>query len=216
MSSSTPTPPPPADSSSSVTQKNEVGQGQSQQTQIQQTQPNQPTDFDIGEEYGTARKNLPPAGILAICIAVVLVIVAAYSMTHRAHALSSGTIDDVVSIAVPDQNMVMVAINVTVHNNSDKPSWIHTIQASLDSGGKTNSDDAAPAVDAQRYFQAFPDLKQHALPFLTTETRLNSGSKTSGTIVVSFPVKADEFAARKSLTVTIAPYDEVPVVIKKQ
>ena len=205
MSSPTPTPPPSSESPSTP----------SERTEIQQAGPNQQTDFDIGEEYGTARKNLPPAGIVAICIAVVLVIVAAYSLTHRAHALSSGTIDDVVPVAIPGQDMVMVAINVTVQNNSDKPSWIHTIQASLDTGNKIYSDDATPAVDAQRYFQAFPDLKQHALPFLTTETRMSPGSRTSGTVVVSFPVTADAFAARKSLSVTVAPYDEVPVVITK-
>jgi len=211
MSSPTPTPPPGPKSPVA----NQQTQTQ-QQAQAQQTGPNQQTEFDIGEEYGTARKNLPPAGIVAICIAVVLVIVAAYSLTHRAHALSSGSIDDVVPVAIPGQDMVMVAINVTVQNNSDKPSWIHTIQASLDAGGNKFSDDAVPAVDAQRYFQAFQDLKQHALPFLTTETRLNPGSKTSGTIVVSFPVTGDVFAARKSLSVTVAPYDEVPVVITKQ
>jgi hypothetical protein len=206
MSSPTPTPPPVPETPSTA----------SESTEAQQTQSNQQTEFDIGEEYGTARKNLPPAGIVAICIAVVLVIAAAYSLTHRAHALSSGTIDDVVPVAVPGQDMVMVAINVTVQNNSDKPSWIHTIQASLDAGNKIYGDDATPAVDAQRYFQAFPDLKQRALPFLTTETRMNPGSKTSGTIVVSFPVTADAFAGRKSLSVTVAPYDEVPVVITKR
>jgi hypothetical protein len=200
MSSPTPTPPPAPEASSASSQ---------------QTEPSQQTDFDIGEEYGTARKNLPPAGIVAICIAVVLVIVAAYSLTHRAHALSSGSIDGVVSVAMPAQDMVMVAINVTVQNNSDKPSWIHSIQASLDTGSSKFTDDAVPAVDAQRYFQAVPDLKLHAIPFLTTETRMNPGSKTSGTIVVSFPVTGEAFAGRKSLTVTVAPYDEVPVVITK-
>jgi hypothetical protein len=33
--------------------------------------------------------------------------------------------------------------------------------------------------------------------------------------VVSFPVTAEAFAGRKSLTVTIAPYDELPIVMKK-
>jgi len=172
-------------------------------------------EFDIGEEYGTAKKNLPPAGIVAICMAAVVVIVAAYALTHRAHALSSGSIADVVAVPVADQNMVMVAINISLQNNSDKPSWIHTIQAAVDTGGNKLSDDAAPAVDVIRYFQAFPDLKQHALNLLTTETRLNPAEKLSGTIVVSFPVTADAFAARKSLTVTITPYDEVPVVLTK-
>jgi len=177
--------------------------------------PDQRTDFNIGEEYGTARKSLPPAGIVAICLAVVVAIAAVYSLTHRAHPLSSGSIDDVVSVAMPGQDMVMVAINVSIQNNEDKPSWIHTIQASLDASGNRFQDEAAPGVDTQRYFQAFPDLKQHALDILTPETRLNPHSKVSGTVVVSFPVKADAFAARKSLTVTITPYDELPVVITK-
>jgi hypothetical protein len=81
--------------------------------------------------------------------------------------------------------------------------------------GNKLSDDAIPAVDAQRYFIAFPDLKQHALDLLTLETRVNAGSKLLGTVVASFPVKSDAFAARKSLTVTITPYDELPIVITK-
>ena len=193
MSSPSPTPPPPAS----------------------ETSPDQQNDFDIGEEYGTARKSLPPARIVAICIAVVVAIAAGYALTHRAHPHSSGSIGDIVSVAVPGQDMVMVAVNVSVQNNSQKPSWIHTIQASLDTGSNRLSDEAAPAVDAQRYFEAFPDLKAHALDILTTETRLNPGSKVAGTIVVSFPVKPDAFAARKSLTITITPYDELPVVMTK-
>jgi hypothetical protein len=212
MSSSNPTPPPPPASSP---QQNEGQQAEAQQAQTQPTPPNQQIKFDIGEEYGTARKNLPPARVLAICLAAVLVIVGIYALSHRAHPLSTGSLDDVVSVPVRGQDMVMVAINVTVHNNADKPSWIHTIRASLDTGKDKFEDDAVPAVDAQRYFHAFPALKQHALDFLLPEARLDPKSKTAGTVVVSFPVKEDVFAARKSLTVTIAPYDELPVVIKK-
>jgi hypothetical protein len=124
--------------------------------------------------------------------------------------------DDVTAVAVPGQDMMMVAINITIHNNEGKPSWIHTIQATLDTGKDKFTDDASPAVDAQRYFQAFPALKQHAIAFLLPEARLEPQSKTSGTIVVSFPVKEDVFNARKSLTVTVTPYDELPVVITKQ
>lgn len=173
------------------------------------------TDFNIAEEYGTARKNLPPAGILAICLVVVAIIVLAYSLTHRAHALSSGTIDNVVAVPVPGQDMVMVAVNVSLQNNSEKPSRIHTIEVAVDTPTGKFTDDASPGVDATRYLQAFPALKQDFHDFLETETLLNPGSKVAGTIVVSYPITADAFKARKSLTVTIAPYDEVPVVITK-
>jgi hypothetical protein len=177
--------------------------------------PDRPTDFDISEEYGTARKNLPPVRILLICVAAVAVIVAVYSLTHRAHTVSTGSIEDVTAVAMPGQDAVMVAINVALQNNEEKPIWIKTIQVSTDAGGSKQTDDAAPAVDAQRYLQTFPELKQHALDFLTPETRVNAQSKIAGTVVVSFPVKTDAFAARKSLTVTITPYDELPIVITK-
>lgn len=193
MSSPSSTPPPPAPEASS----------------------NPHSAFDIGEEYGTARKSLPPAGIVAICIAIVVAIAAAYALTHRAHPLSSGSIGDIVFVAIPGQDMVMVAVNVSLQNNSDKPSIIRTIEASIDTGTTTLTDSAAPDVDAQRYFAAFPDLKAHALDILKVETRMNPGDKLTGTVVVSFPVKADAFAARKSLTVTVTPYYELPVVMTK-
>ena len=174
-----------------------------------------PTDFNIGEEYGTARKNLPPAGIVAICVAVVVIVAGIYAAMHRAHALSSGTVDDVVAVPIAGQEMVMVAVNISIQNNEDNATVIRAIQVAADVNGKKVSDDASPAVDAQRYFQAIPELKQHALPLLSTETRIQPRSKTSGTIVVSFPVTADVFAARKSLTVTVAPYDELPIVMTK-
>ncbi len=171
--------------------------------------------FHIGEEYGTAKKSLPPAGIVAICLAIVAAIVTGYSFTHRAHAQSSGTIDEVVTVPVPGQDMVMVAINVSLQNQEERPSWIHTIQATVDVGGNKVSDDAAPAVDAQRYLQAFPGLKQHALDLLTSEAKINPRGTLNGTIVVSFPVTAAAFASRKSLSVTITPYNELPVVMTR-
>jgi hypothetical protein len=192
----TPPPPPPAPESQTPT-------------------PNSSTDFDISEEYGTARKNLPPARILAICIAVVAVIALIYSLTHRAHPLSTGSIDDVVAVPIPGQDETMVAINISVQNTEQKPIWIKSIKASAEVNGQQYTDDASPATDVERYFQAMPDLKQHALELLTTDKQVNPESKISGTIVVSFPVKPDAFAARKSLSVSVMPYNELPVVIKK-
>jgi hypothetical protein len=173
------------------------------------------TDFDISEEYGTARKNLPPARILAICIVVVAVIALIYSLTHRAHPLSTGSIDDVVAVPMPGQDETMVAINVTIQNPEQKPIWIKSIKAAANINGQQYTDDASPATDVERYFQAMPDLKQHALEVLTTDRQINPESKISGTVVVSFPVKPDAFAARKSLTVTVTPFNELPLQLTK-
>jgi hypothetical protein len=171
--------------------------------------------FDIGEEYGTARKSLPPAGIVAICVVVVIAIVAIYSFTNRVKQHSNGSIDDVVTTAVPGQNMVMVAINVSLQNNEKKPLWIKSIQVGADINGQKQSDDAIPAVDAKRYLETLPALKAHALPLLAPEMQINPGEKIAGTVLGTFSVSADAFAARKSLTVSVSPYDELPIIITK-
>ncbi len=171
--------------------------------------------FDIGEEYGTAKKNLPPAGIVAICVVVVIAIVAVYSLTNRVKQHSTGTIDDVVTTAVPGQNMVMVAINVSLQNNEKKPLWIKSIQVGAEVNGEKLSDDAIPAVDAKRYIETLPDLKTHALQLLAPEMQINPGEKIAGTVLGTFSVGADAFAARKSVTVSVNPYDELPIVMTK-
>jgi len=179
--------------------------------------PAQPsTQFHIGEEFGTAKKNLPPAKIVAIGVGVVAVVAIILALAQRPHSATTGSIDDIVSVEVPDQNMVMVAINVSFQNNGVKSYWIHTINADLDTTSGAFTDDAASPADFDRYFQAFPVLKQHALAPLEREAKINPGGRIAGTIIVAFPVTPDAFASRKSLRVTIQPYDQpVPLVLTK-
>jgi hypothetical protein len=179
--------------------------------------PPQPrTQFHIGEEFGTAKKNLPPVKIVAIGVGVVAVVAIILALVQRPHSATAGSIDDVVSVEVPDQNMVMVAINVSFQNNGVKSYWIHTIKADLDTTTSSFTDDAASPADFDRYFQAFPALKQHALAPLEREAKITPGGRIAGTVIVTFPVTPDAFANRKQLRVTIQPYDQpVPLVLTK-
>jgi hypothetical protein len=174
------------------------------------------TEFHIGEEFGTGRRNLPPAGIVLICLAVVALIVGIFAFKGRPKPQGAGSIDFVAAAEVPSQNMIMAAITFTLRNTTDKPLWIHTLKARLTtSDDKTFDDDAASAVDLDRYFQAFPALKESSAPPLSPETKLLAGVEQKGTIIVSFKVTKEAFDQRKSLTVTIQPYDQVlPVVLK--
>ena len=174
------------------------------------------TEFHIGEEFGTGRRNLPPAGIVLICLAVVALIVGIFAFTGRPKPQGAGSIDFVAAAEVPGQNMIMAAITFTLRNTADKPLWIHTIKAKLtNADDKTFDDDAASAVDLDRYFQAFPALKESSEPPLSPETKLLAGAEQRGTIIVSFKVTKESFDQRKSLTVTIQPYDQaLPVVLK--
>jgi hypothetical protein len=181
-----------------------------------QDAPQAPIAFNIAEEFGTARRNLPPAKIVVVVLAAAAIIVGAIAFLQRAKPQGGGSMDEVVAVEVPDQNLVLVAVNVTIHNTGEKPFWIHAIKATLKTDSAEFSDDAASAVDFERYFQAFPALKEHALAALMPETKLQPNAEGRGTIVVSFPVTKDAFDRRKSLSVAIQPYDQpLPLVLTK-
>ena len=180
------------------------------------TPPESGTSFDISEEYGTAAKNLPPAKVVAIGIGLIVVIAVIVSLAQRPQGSASGSIDDVTAIDMPNQNSVMVALAISMKNHGKKPFYIHNIQADLEAGSDKFTDEAASGVDFERYFQAFPALKEHALPPLKPETMIEPGGEAKGTIIVSFPVTAEAFNNRKSIKVTIRPYDQpVPLVLTK-
>jgi len=170
------------------------------------------SDFNIAEEFGTAKKKLPPIKILAVAIGAVVIIAIVMALLQRPKSTATGALGDITSVEVPNQNLVMVAINVSIVNRGEKPYWIHTMEATLETAGGKFSDQPASAADFERYFQAFPDLKQHALAALKPETKIEPDGQTAGTILVSFPVTAQDFAGRKSLTVTVHPYDQ-PVAL---
>jgi hypothetical protein len=174
------------------------------------------TPFNIGEEFGTARKNLPPTRIILIGVGLIVVIGAILAFVQRPRQTAAGTIDNIVAVPIPDQQQVMVAIGLSLHNQGETPYVVHNIKADLEANNTSFSDDAAPAVDFERYFQAFPALAEHARDPLKLGTTIEPGGKIQSTIIVSFPVTRDSFTNRKSLTVTITPKDQlVPLVLKK-
>jgi len=172
--------------------------------------------INIGEEFGTAKRNLPPAKIVGIVLAVAAIVVGTVAFLERAKPQGGGSVDNIAVAEVPDQNLVLVAVNVTVHNSGEKPLWIHDIKATIKTDNGELSDVAASPVDFDRYFQALPTLKEHALPAIPPETKIPPGGQAQGTIVVSFPVTQDGFDKRKSFSVVIQPYDQpLPLVLTK-
>jgi len=173
------------------------------------------TTFHIGEEFGNAKRTLPPAGIVLICIAAVAVIVGIFAFTERPKPQGAGSIDFVTAADVPGQNMILAAITLTLRNTGKQPLWIHTLKAQLTTAdGKVFDDEAASAIDLDRYYRAFPGLKESSEPPLSPETKLQPGDERKGTIIIGLKVSKEAFDQRKSLTVSIQPYDQVlPVVL---
>jgi len=177
--------------------------------------PSGPT-INIADEFGTAKRNLPPAKIVLIAIAGVLVVVAIASFVKRATPQGAGSLDNVAAIEIPGQTSTMVALTFTLKNSGQKILYVRSIEGKLKTQSGEFSGDAASAIDFDRYFQAFPALKAGAQPALPPETKLQPGEQVTRTAIVAFPVPLDAFNQRQSLSVVIQPYDQqVPIVLTK-
>lgn len=194
MPDQTPTPPPPA---------------------TPPAPPSGPT-INIGEEYGTAKKNLPPAKIVLIAIAGVVVVVLIASFLKRAQPQGSGSLDNVAAIEIPGQSSILVALTFTLHNSSDKALYIRELQASVKTASGDSKGDAVSAVDFDRFFQAFPALKNGAQPALAPEVRIEVGQSVSRTIIVPFSMTLDAFNQRKSVSAILWAYNQTePLTLTK-
>jgi hypothetical protein len=180
------------------------------------TPPSGPTS-NIGEEYGTAKKTLPPARILLITVGAVLVLVFIISFLKRAKPQAAGTLDSVAAVEIPGQDSTMVALTFTLRNTSDKILYVRSLQGSVKiPNGDVTPVDAVSAVDFDRYFTAFPTLKTGTQPALSPETKIQPGETVARTIIVAFPIKLEAFNQHQALAVVIWPYDQtVPVILSK-
>jgi hypothetical protein len=179
------------------------------------TPPSSPT-INIGEEYGTAKKNLPPGRIVAIAIVLLAVVVFCLSYLRRAKPSASGALDNIVAVEVPGQTTTMVAVTFTLNNTSDKIFYVRSIQSSIKTPSGDATSDALSVVDYDRYFQIFPALKAGAQPPLPPDSKLQPGEVTSRTMLVAFPKTLEQFNQRQSFSLTVWPYEEpVPIVMTK-
>ena len=174
--------------------------------------------FDAGhvpitEEFDSPKRTLPPAVPLVIALVVVLIVVGVVAFLFRAKPVAQGGIDAVYFSEPANMTNGMVLLQVTLRNVGSKTLYIKAIKADL----KTDqdlSDDAASPSDYDRYFMAYPDLKEHSTQPLVAEMKIAPGAEQKGTVLVSFPVTKEQFDARKDLDVTIDPYDQNPIVLR--
>jgi len=170
----------------------------------------------IADEFGTAKRNLPPVNILLLALAGVLVFAGLVAFFQRAKPQASGSLDNITAVQIPNQTASLVALTFTLRSSAEKSLWVHSIRARLATSSGDQVSDAVSAVDFERYYQAFPDLKTNAQPALAPEDKLQPGHELKRTVLVSFPVPLDEFNQRKSISLIIQPYDQpVSVVLTK-
>jgi hypothetical protein len=172
--------------------------------------------INIADEFGTAKRNLPPARIVLLAIGAVVVIAGAISFLQRAKPQGAGSLDSATAVEIPNQNASLVALTFTLRNTGEKSLWVRGIQGKIvTSSGELNSD-AVSAVDFERYYQAFPALKANTQPALAPEDKLQPGQEVKRTVIVSLPVTLEGFNQRRSVSVVIQPYDQpVAIVLTK-
>jgi hypothetical protein len=185
--------------------------------------PNKPAqpEYDAGhvpitEEFDSAKRSLPPVAPVVIALVVVGIVVAAIAFAFRAKPVAQGGIDAVYVSTQPGQPSIFVPIQVTLRNVSGKTLYIKDIKADVKTDQGEQSDTAAASSDYERYFAAFPDLKEHSTEALVVETKIAPGGEKKGTVLVSFPLTKEQFDARKDLTVTVQPYDQNAVVLREK
>ena len=172
--------------------------------------------INIADEFGTAKRNLPPAKIVLLAIGAVLVVVAIASVIKRPKPQGSGSLDNVVPVEIQGQGSTMVALTFTLRNTSEKIFYVHEIEAKLKTADTESTSEAVSAVDFPRYFQGFPALQNGAQPPLVPETKLQPGEEVKRTVIVAFPVDLQTFYRRQSVSVVIHPYDQqVPVTLTR-
>jgi len=164
------------------------------------------------EEFGTARRSLPPVAPVAIAIALVAIGVAIIAYTQRAKPVAQGSIDGVWFSQPANMPSPMILVAFTLRNVSDKTLYVKDISAAVKTEQGDQSDEAASASDYDRYLAAYPDLAGHGRP-LHVETKIQPGAEQKATVMVSLPVTQEQFDGRKDLTVTIDPYDQKPIVL---
>ncbi len=178
-------------------------------------QPKPQPEYDAGhvpitEEMDSARWSLPPVVPILIAFVVVAILVAVFTYGTRYKPVSSGEVQQVYAVEVPNQNSVLVAVQVNVRNTGDqKPLYLKGATAQLTGpDGKTYDDRAASSVDYERYFQAFPDLRQHSTQALQPGTQIAVGGQKQGTVIFGFPVDKNTFDQAKGLKVNVEFDDE--------
>lgn len=171
----------------------------------------------ITEEFDSAKRTLPPVAPLAVALLVVVVFIAGVAYIFRSKPVAQGQVDQAFAMQQPDAPNSMVLMQVTLRNIGDKTLYIKEITANITTdAGESAPDDAASAVDYERYLQAFPDLRAYATEPLKVETKIAPGGEAKGSVMVSFPITKEQFYARKGLNVTIYPYDQKPIVLHER
>lgn len=162
-------------------------------------------------------KKSPLAAFAPWLIAAVVIAAGAYLFLRvtAAPPVATGKVNKVFAVEQPGTERVIVGIECDLRNAYEKEIIVRGVSVKLVTDkGEEQTDQASAGAEHQRYFQAFPQLKQSDAPPLTFDTKLAPGQQTTGLVMVSFPVTKQSFDQRKDLTLTVSFYGMKPVTLR--
>ena len=175
-------------------------------------EPPRPGHVPMTEEFDRAKWTLPPAAPVLIVLGVLAVVVGTIAYIYRPLPQQSGEVVSVFAMQPPNQQSVLVAVQLNLRNLGKKPMRIMSAEAELTVPGQEKiKDEPASAVDFERYFQAFPELKQHAGDPLPIEADIAPGATQPGTLIFGFDVPKDAFDKRQKFTIRLWMHDREPM-----
>lgn len=183
-------------------------------------EPKREPEYDAGhvpmtEEFDSPKHTLPSAAPVIIALVLVAVVLGIVAYVFRAKPVGQGNISDAFAVDIPNQGQVLATVQLSFRNATEKTLHLKTIEVTTNAGGSEHKDEMAPASDFERYFQAFPALRDHSSKPIERETKIPPGQEMSGTVIVGVPITAEQFQARQDLRAKLIFYDHAPVELKK-
>jgi hypothetical protein len=123
---------------------------------------------------------------------------------HGVHTINTPIDANGVQTAGEVFDQVLVFANLSIRNQSSEPIILRDLLTNATFNDGIHSSYAATALDFDRIFIAYPDLKGlHGKP-LVRDTVIQPGQTLDGEIISSFHVSKEQWAAHKDLNFTIA------------
>lgn len=169
----------------------------------------------ITEEFDSPKHTMPDAAPVIIALLIVAIAVAVVAYVFRATPAAAGTIDEAYAVDVPSQNTVLATVQLTIKNVTKKTLHLRNITVTVRTDQGEFSDDFASVADFDRYFRAFPELRQHSVEGLSRELFIPPGAQVTGSVIVSFPITKESFDKRRALIASVNFFESRPVEISR-
>jgi hypothetical protein len=173
-------------------------------------------DAALGEELTKGSSHVLWASLIAVV--VVTAAIAVYVITGQKPPAATGDIEqvwvhpqhtetsgfDANGAPMPKEtaDQVYVFALVKLHNQSDKPLFLHNILANVTLEDGIHSSYAATASDYDRVFLAYPNMPVPHGKALSPQSTIDPGQSAEGTVVSAFRLTKAQWDARKSLNFT--------------